>query len=233
MSKISFIIPSHNCAVWLPHAVLSLQQQTEKDIEIIVINDGSSDSTSDYLKWLANNESRSVIHEWRESRGRCAARNKGISLASSDIIAVLDADDISYPERAERTIKKLANADLVYGASDIIGPLGDRQGLIPADVFNRPKALETLENRIVHSTMACKKDLALSIPYSDDKEISILGIDDWDFQIRAAMSGAKFDFIPQTIGAYRIRQSGISQTRDNGRVKLKKHDVIKSLLAVA
>ena len=92
--KVSFIIPSHNCAAWLPHAVESVLSQTHKDLECIIVNDGSTDSTEKYLDWLKDDRVR-VIHNVKPL-GRSLARNQGNAFALGDILCVLDADDCQY-----------------------------------------------------------------------------------------------------------------------------------------
>ena len=64
-------------------------------------------------------------------------------------------------------------------------------------------------------------------------EVSKLGIDDWEMQIRCALGGVKMDFIPTPIGAYRVTEAGISTTRDPAKVKEAKEAILKDLLAIA
>jgi glycosyltransferase involved in cell wall biosynthesis len=163
--KLSFVIPTRNCAVWLPHAVQSCRQQTENDIEIIVINDSSTDSTRDYLAWLIKEEPRAIVHHFDANLGRCAARNAGNAMAKAPIIAVLDADDIAYPNRPKLTLKKMETVDFAYGSAEVMGPLGNKLGTLSADVFNKDNALKTLENKIVHSTCAYHKRVIQTYKY--------------------------------------------------------------------
>jgi glycosyltransferase involved in cell wall biosynthesis len=225
--KISFVIPTYNCVTWLPHAVSSCLQQTVRDIEVVVVDDGSTDRTVEYLKWLENDPRVHIIRQ--KNMGRSAARNAGNLRATADIIAVLDADDISTPNRAELTLKKFAGGkvDFVHGAATIIDAIGNPSAVLSPDVFDREKAIEEMKNLIVHSTVAYKRDLALRFPYRN--EASALGVDDWAQQIEASIGGAVIDFVPHRLACYRILENQVTQTRDKEAVKAFKTKFLESL----
>lgn len=218
--KLSFVIPSFNSVEWLPHAVESCFNQTYKDIEVVIVDDGSTDSTRKYLNWLKEThpEGLKIAHS-EYNRGRCAARNAGNAEASGDIIAVLDADDYCHPQRATKTVEKIkSGVDYVYGSAEMIDVFSRTMGTIQADVFNLEKASETLENRIVHSTVAYTKEIASRFPYDAHPETSALGIDDWEHEIRIAKAGVKMDFIPSVLCGYRVLSNSITATRDPHKV---------------
>ena len=98
MPQVSVIIPTYNCARYLPEAIDSVLAQTYRDCEIIVVDDGSTDDTPDVLARYG--EAILVIRQPNQGRG--AARNAGIVAASGDYIAFLDADDLWLPQKLER-----------------------------------------------------------------------------------------------------------------------------------
>ncbi len=105
-SKISVVMSVFNGEKYLGEAVDSILNQTFKDFEFIVINDGSTDGTREILE--SYNDSRIVlIHQ--ENIGLTKSLNKGIALAKGEYIARQDADDISMPERLEKQIEFLEN----------------------------------------------------------------------------------------------------------------------------
>ncbi len=230
--KLSFIIPSHNCAVWLPHAVSSCLEQTHRDIEVVVMDDGSTDRTQEYLTWLAKNEPRACVMRSEKNIGRSSARNMGNQKAQGDIICVLDADDISTPNRAELTVRKFNNskADFIYGSATVIDCLGRPSYVLAPDTFNRDRALKEMQNRIVHSTLAYRREMASKFPYRTG-DIAKLGIDDWAFQIEALIGGAAFDFVPQKLACYRLLSTQITKTRDEAAVLEAKKAFLEKLLA--
>lgn len=228
LPKVSFVIPSHNCAAWLPMAVKSAFEQTHKNVEVVVIDDASTDSTPKVLEFLKSKYPGLVVHRNEKNLGRSASRNLGNEMSSGEFIFVLDADDLAYPSRVKLSLDKLKKADFVYGASDQIDSLGQITGKNDADVFDDDLSRRTLLNFIVHSTAAYTKELAQAIKYRDSN-ISDLGIDDWAFEIEARKEGFKFDHIPQTVGAYRNLSSGISKTRDQKAVKEAKESFLAEL----
>lgn len=92
MLKVTVIIPTFNRSAFIPDAIKSVLDQNYENIEIIVVDDGSTDDTQDKLSsWIKLGVIR---YEFQENRGRSAARNRGISLASGDYLAFLDSDDL-------------------------------------------------------------------------------------------------------------------------------------------
>lgn len=97
---ISFVVPTKNREEWLGECLMSLLSQTLEDIEIIVIDDGSTDGTHYILDW-AKKDPRVKIVSHKESIGAGPSRNEGTHMAQADIIAVCDDDDFYPEERAE------------------------------------------------------------------------------------------------------------------------------------
>lgn len=103
--KLSFVMPTHNRIEWLPLAINSLRSQTEKDIEIVVIDDGSTDGTWEFLAWVGAQDDRIVAWRNETPEGAGPSRNRGAELAEADIIAVCDDDDVYIDSRAENILK--------------------------------------------------------------------------------------------------------------------------------
>jgi len=100
MPRVSVIIPSYNCARYLGRAIDSANEQTYKDFEIVLVDDGSTDDT----KEVAMKYGQKVTYLYQQNQGLSAARNQGISKASGELLAYLDADDMWYPEKLERQV---------------------------------------------------------------------------------------------------------------------------------
>ena len=98
---VSIIIPTYNDAKYILQAVNSALAQTYKNIEIIVVDDGSTDNTKELLKNLKIN------YIFQENKGLSGARNTGMKLARGKYIALLDADDFYHLERLERQVNFL------------------------------------------------------------------------------------------------------------------------------
>lgn len=94
MSKFSIIIPTYNRKKLLEEALDSVHQQTYSDYEIIVVDDGSTDDTREYL---ANFKAHNLRSVFQKNQGPGAARNAGAAVATGDYIAFLDSDDLWFP----------------------------------------------------------------------------------------------------------------------------------------
>ena len=101
-APVSFVIPVHNGAVYLRESVESALSQTVAPSEVIVVDDGSEDDSAA----IADSFGYPVRCVRRRHAGQAAARNHGVSIASGDFIAFLDADDIALPPRIERQLSR-------------------------------------------------------------------------------------------------------------------------------
>jgi teichuronic acid biosynthesis glycosyltransferase TuaG len=121
MEKISVIIPAYNSAKYIAEAIESVLNQTYPVLEVIVVDDGSTDDTAEIVKKIA---SRPMTYELRpkiryfyqDNRGPAAARNRGIREARGNYIAFLDSDDLWLPDKIEKQIVLFDRSDyaMVY-----------------------------------------------------------------------------------------------------------------------
>lgn len=148
---ISVVIPAYNCAGYIAETLESVFDQDHEDLEIIVVDDGSTDGTSTVLAGYADR----IRIERQENQGVSAARNRAIELARGDWIAFLDADDIWHPEKLDTQLevaRLFPEAGLVFtdfrmvddrngcltihGARAYYGVF-DRHGLSWKDIFDQ------------------------------------------------------------------------------------------------
>lgn len=99
--RVSVVIPTYNCDRFLPEAIDSVLRQTLTQLEIIVIDDGSTDQTAAILQAYQNRHGDRVRTVSRSNQGVSASRNHGIRLAQGEWIAFLDADDVFFPSKLE------------------------------------------------------------------------------------------------------------------------------------
>lgn len=122
---ISVVIPSYNSAHLIEKALDSFLEQTFADTEVIVVDDGSTDGTSEVVSRYSSPKVR-LLRQYRSERS--AARNAGIAHCQGDFIAFLDADDWWHPEKLERQLALFGRNDqlgLVYCSLQQIGPSGN------------------------------------------------------------------------------------------------------------
>ncbi len=113
MPQASVIIPAYNAAAFIERAVTTALRQTLKDIEVLVVDDGSTDATATIVQSLAQKDSSLRLIRLPSNRGVSAARNAALEVARGDWIATLDADDWYDEERLERLVAAGKDAEIV------------------------------------------------------------------------------------------------------------------------
>ena len=124
---VSVIIPTYNRSKYIADAIQSVLNQTYKDIELIVIDDGSTDNTKNVLQLYI--EKKVVKYIYQKNAGPAAARNRGIKASRGELIAFLDSDDLWLTDKLEKQVaimKKHHKAGLVYTNSKYVDANGVR-----------------------------------------------------------------------------------------------------------
>lgn len=109
---VSVIVPSYNSSGTLKTSLLSLKQQSWRNLEVIVINDASNDDTEETFNLTVGEDSRFVMKSLNHNRGAYFARNEGLSESNGSFITVMDADDWAHPEKIERQVNALRKSPL-------------------------------------------------------------------------------------------------------------------------
>lgn len=125
MPKVSVIIPTYNCAHYLEQAIESAMNQTFRDLEIIVMDDGSTDNTAQVVRKYETQ----IRYFYQDNQGVSAARNHAIRASSGDLIALLDADDWWEPTKLEEQVPLLLEDPelcMAYSDLDVISDDGSR-----------------------------------------------------------------------------------------------------------
>ena len=112
MAKISIIVPVYNCRDYLERCVNSLLQQTHRDLQLIIVDDGSSDGSGELCDRFAGADSRvTVIHQ--KNAGVSAARNAALEVATGEYIGFVDADDYIREESYAVALEAMEGVDIV------------------------------------------------------------------------------------------------------------------------
>ncbi|MEN3365124.1 MAG: hypothetical protein V7606_2398, partial [Burkholderiales bacterium] len=96
--RVSVIVPAYNAAATIERTISSVLNQTYSDLEILVVNDGSTDETTALVQRIAEVDRRIKLLQ-KANGGLVSARNHGIAHASGEFIAPIDADDLWHPEK--------------------------------------------------------------------------------------------------------------------------------------
>lgn len=105
MPKLTFVLPTKDRIEWVGECIQSILSQTEKDIELVIVNDASTDGTKEFLDNWASQDPRVKIFHNDVSKGAGNARNLGTALESSEIIAVCDDDDVYPKDHANNVLR--------------------------------------------------------------------------------------------------------------------------------
>ncbi|MCX6810745.1 MAG: glycosyltransferase [Candidatus Berkelbacteria bacterium] len=218
MAKISCVMPCRNRGDIIGESIQSIIDQTEKDWELIIVDDhsDSSDKTEEVVKSFADERIKYFKLDDKFGKAIASARNFGSVLSSSKYIAVADSDDLCYEYRFEETIKAFEknDADVVYGDMDYwypeTGLIEKRDDQYKAKEFSLEELKQT--NFIPHGTSAYKRQLAVDFPYNTFFRVA----EDFDFFTRLAKYGYKFHFINKSLMKYRVHEKSITkQSRYN------------------
>lgn len=149
---VSVIVPAYNCEKYIVDCVESVLRQTYTNLEVIIVNDGSTDKTGEIIREKYFPNSRCVIVE-QTNGGVCKARNKGLDIAQGEYIMFVDADDLLYADAIESLYNLLnaVKADIASGELLHFDTAED----IPGD--NRKMTVG--ENVVWEGTEALKKSL--------------------------------------------------------------------------
>lgn len=222
---VSVVIPTYNSAHTIIPTLESVFNQTFKDYEIIVVDDGSTDETRECLDPYI--QSGKITYVYQENKGCGPARNKGIEHASGTYIAFLDSDDIWLPEKLQlqvNQVKKYPDGIVFYTEARTIVS-GD---LIPKQIvrtfFTSPRSGRVLmwlafHNIVTMSSAMVRTDvLRKAVGFSLDR--TIMFFEDYDLWLRLAEQGP-FYFIEQPLVLYRTRHeiSNESKRYNYGRVR--------------
>jgi glycosyltransferase involved in cell wall biosynthesis len=217
MPLISVIIPAYNAERWLPETLASVAAQEWPDLEVIVVDDGSTDGTAVFVE--------QAYPQWTlhrsENRGVSQARNLGTQSANGEFVQYLDADDLLLPGKLARQVALLqANpkADIVYSNWQRLNAQPNGQ-FEPGDIMARTIAEVNHDAEIAFFTsMWCptgaylyrRSFLDRVLPWKEWLPV----IQDARFALDCAMSGARWLHDPTVSILYRQHQAGSVSTRN-------------------
>lgn len=215
-SLVSVIIPCYNQAVFMEQTIQSVLHSNYSTIEIILVNDGSTDNTEEIGKKLES-ENENIFYYSQINSGPSVARNHGIRKAKGNYILPLDSDDIisvDYISEAVKAFEADHEVKVVYCEAEKFGEKEGRWNL-------KPFSLQSLavNNMIFVSALYKKEDWERCGGYS--KDMVSVG-EDWEFWISMLKNGGKVVKLPITGFYYRIR----SNSRRKGMTNAKKKQMI-------
>lgn len=210
--KVSVVVPIYNTMNYLSKCVYSICKQTYRNLELLLVDDGSTDDSLKLCEYLAKNDSRiKVIHQ--NNKGLAEARNTGIEKATGDYICFVDSDDYIEKSMIETLLKAIekTSADVCEGSFFIHFKNGEIR-----DVSSEQKGIKYIENRL--NLINAYSDATILIPAWDKiyRLSSIKNIkfdkdcfkEDTDYIYKLCMSGKTFALVNKPFYHYIKRKKG-------------------------
>lgn len=217
---ISVIMPVYNGEKYLREAIESVLAQTYTRFELLLINDGSTDSSKDII--LSYNDPRIRYIENERNLKLIATLNKGIDLANGDFIARMDADDVCLPKRFEKQVQFMKRHPEVAVCGTWAYRI-DGEGRITGKIKNidTPELLQCLSYfscPFIHPSVMAKANVLKENHYSSD----MVDTEDLELWHRLMLKGYKFANLPQFLMKYRWHGENISAHKEEYMIATKK-----------
>jgi glycosyltransferase involved in cell wall biosynthesis len=226
---VSVLIPAFNYGCYLGQTLQSLQAQTYRRWECIIVDDGSADDTPQVAERYAAEDGR--IHYVRQpNRGQPAARNNALRAARGDYIQLLDADDLIESDKLRRQVGFLEgrrDVDLVYGSVRYFGTdkrSERRLSLFGPDVPWMPctsgAGTDVLRALVDKNIMVINAPLTRRCTFDDvgPFDESLVRADDWDMWMRCALVGKRFEYRDEPGTLALVRSHPASLTKRDRRL---------------
>lgn len=206
---VSVVIPAYNASRWIGDTIISAQRQTLRDIEIIIVDDGSHDDTAGIVERHASHDPRIRLVSIR-NRGVGAARNTGIQHAKGEFIAPLDADDLWEPDKLEKQVCRIKQSGtktaMIYCWSRQIDEDGNSSFCYPPiTVEGHLLSALILRNFLGNASVPLFRAEVLvcsGLYLTRDEQGGVQGCEDWDLSIRIAEQW-HVGLVPEVLVSYR------------------------------
>jgi glycosyltransferase involved in cell wall biosynthesis len=204
---VSIIIPNFNHARFVGDAITSVLQQDYEDVEIIVVDDGSTDDSGDVIARFGNE----VTYIHQENAGLSAARNTGIRASKGDFIGVLDADDMYEPTFIRALVNVLnanMDADGVYCGYQFV----DQENNLLPQIENRPVQSDELYKMLLDGNFFVPESVFLRRYVYDDVGLfdeALRACEDWDVWLRVTKKFRVFH-VSEVLTRHRILAGSMS-----------------------
>lgn len=215
---VSVVIPSYNRAHLLPRAVSSVLAQTYQAVEIIIIDDGSTDDTPAVAAALTEQDPR--VRYLRLSHGGAArARNVGIGAAKGDFLAFQDTDDEWNPEFIQRLLPEVIGEEHVvaFCSHRLVGMDG-KDSIVPSRIIKNPQVRLAFGNVVSTQTVLMRRALLASGGVQFDEGLP--RFQDWDLWLQLlAKKPAVFRHVPAVLATLHRQSDSISVGRERDRMR--------------
>lgn len=214
----SVIIPVYNGAETLPRTLACLVQQTFRDFEIILVNDGSTDSSESVIQnFIKAHPKLSTQYIPQKNKGLGGARNTALKKATGSYFALIDQDDIWYPQKLEKVLSVFQQH---HEISFVTHRLRRRVNGLLKEVIYSDSLGENLFRKLLFDTnflcgcaMSFGREVMEKIGiFTEDRRLFHLS-EDYDYWLRASAVGLQFHLIEEVLGEYVLHAENFSKNR--------------------
>jgi len=207
---VSVIVPVYNRAHLVTETVASILEQTYRNIEIILINDGSTDDSLNVIQALQQEYPDVIRIVDQENQGQTIARNRGIKQARGQYIAFLDSDDLWVPDKLEQQIPLFdEGVGLVYGGVEFINECGETTGFDLCDSSVQGKIYPQLlvKNRMTGGSVVVLRAALERVGVFDPE---FKAAENWDLWLRICKE-YQARLVNKAVVKYRLHQNNMSK----------------------
>jgi len=208
----SIIIPTYNRAALLDRCLMSLCDQTYKNFEVLVCDDGSTDNSKEITEKYIN--ALNIQYLWEPNWGGPARpRNRGIAVAKGEWICFLDSDDWWKPEKLQLCLPYLNVYELIYHDLEIVGKKPNVGKVFKSRVLKGDFFRDILVggNSIPNSSVVLRKEIIKKVGFQSE-DPKMISVEDSDYLLRVAQITNKFRYIPRVLGCYWVGDNNISHS---------------------
>lgn len=224
-AMVTVIVPCYNYGHFLGETLHSVSNQTHRDLECIIVDDGSTDNTKDVAEAFIKKDNR-FHYIYQQNQGLSAARNTGIKVAKGDWIQFLDADDLIHHRKLELQLR-FASAPVVFSAFKYFNAQAPD---LDAEINDEP-SVHNYAPKEAMKLMLRKNIMVVNAPLVRTEAIRATGtfdttyksLEDWNFWFRMSLKGISFMDVQYTEPMVFVRSHNASMSRNSGRM-LKAHD---------
>lgn len=205
---VSVIVTAFNRAKFLSETIQSVLNQTFNDIELLIIDDGSTDNTSDVVNSFSDAR---IKYYFQENSGQNAAKNRGFLLAKGKYITILDSDDVMKPQKLEKQVTLLEqnnDCGVCFTGVDVIDENGHFVKSLPLLKQKGDFLIYLLEKNYLYngSNALYRRECLEKTGLFSEK---VQRMTDWDLYLRMALY-YKFDYIDENLLNYRVHSNNMS-----------------------
>jgi teichuronic acid biosynthesis glycosyltransferase TuaG len=210
---VSVVIPAYNAASFIERTINSVLSQTYQNFEILVINDGSKDSTLEVIQKLSQKDPRIKVLDKKNS-GVSNTRNLGIEMSKGDFIAFLDADDIWLPNKLEIQVSLMQKNQNLFWSVCNCNTIDENDQILEKAISEAPNKSPHFEELVTWTTNSFTAMSSLMICKEKTKGVlfnsRISSPADRDFMIRLAKISDAI-YIDEVLWQYRILSNSMSK----------------------